>query len=126
MDTVALIGFASDIRVEARERCMFILVDNEDRENHGDVIISDQTAGLDAINCMASHGRGLTCLAPTAQRAKTLGLRPVTSTNKCASQTSFPVLIEAKEGITTGNAAADHARSLSNATRYVSLRQPCR
>src|SRR3954462_1769095 len=98
---------------EARNGRMFILVDDESRENEGDVVIPAQMATPDAVNFMARHGRGLICLALTKDRADQLGLEPMTRTNRSRNETAFPVSIEAKEGITTGISAADRARTIA-------------
>ncbi|MFL6759834.1 3,4-dihydroxy-2-butanone-4-phosphate synthase [Sphingomonas sp.] len=98
---------------EARNGRMFILVDDEDRENEGDLIIPAQMATPDAVNFMARHGRGLICLALTKDRADHLGLEPMTRTNRSRNETAFTVSIEAKEGITTGISAADRARTIA-------------
>jgi 3,4-dihydroxy 2-butanone 4-phosphate synthase / GTP cyclohydrolase II len=98
---------------EARNGRMFILVDDEGRENEGDLIIPGQMATPDAINFMARHGRGLICLALTKDRADQLGLEPMTRTNRSRNETAFTVSIEAKEGITTGISAADRARTIA-------------
>ena len=98
---------------EARNGRMFILVDDEDRENEGDLIIPAQMATPDAINFMARYGRGLICLALTKERADQLGLEPMTRTNRSRNETAFTVSIEAKEGITTGISAADRARTVA-------------
>lgn len=98
---------------EARNGRMFILVDDEDRENEGDLIIPAQMATPDAINFMARHGRGLICLAITKDRAEQLGLEPMTRTNRSRNETAFTVSIEAREGITTGISAADRARTVA-------------
>jgi 3,4-dihydroxy 2-butanone 4-phosphate synthase/GTP cyclohydrolase II len=87
---------------EARNGRMFILVDDENRENEGDLVIPAQMATPDAINFMARHGRGLICLALTKERAEQLGLEPMTRTNRSRNETAFTVSIEAREGITTG------------------------
>ena len=87
---------------EARNGRMFILVDDELRENEGDLIIPAQMATPDAINFMARHGRGLICLTLTKDRADRLGLEPMTRTNRSRNETAFTVSIEAKEGISTG------------------------
>jgi 3,4-dihydroxy 2-butanone 4-phosphate synthase/GTP cyclohydrolase II len=97
----------------ARNGRMFILVDDEGRENEGDLIIPAQMATPDAINFMARHGRGLICLALTKERAEQLGLEPMTRTNRSRNETAFTVSIEAKEGISTGISAADRARTIS-------------
>jgi 3,4-dihydroxy 2-butanone 4-phosphate synthase/GTP cyclohydrolase II len=98
---------------EARNGRMFILVDDDDRENEGDLVIPAQMATPDAINFMARHGRGLICLALTKERTDQLGLEPMTRTNRSRNETAFTVSIEAKEGISTGISAADRARTVS-------------
>jgi 3,4-dihydroxy 2-butanone 4-phosphate synthase / GTP cyclohydrolase II len=98
---------------QARNGRMFILVDDEDRENEGDLIIPAQMATPDAVNFMARHGRGLICLAMTKERADQLGLEPMARTNRSRMETAFTVSIEAKEGISTGISAADRARTIS-------------
>ena len=98
---------------EARNGRMFILVDDDDRENEGDLVIPGQMATPDAINFMARHGRGLICLALTKERADTLGLEPMARSNGTKLETAFTVSIEAREGVTTGISAADRARTIS-------------
>ena len=98
---------------EARNGRMFILVDDADRENEGDLVIPAQMATPDAINFMARHGRGLICLALTKERVETLGLAPMTSTNRSRNTTAFTVSIEAVDGISTGISAADRARTIA-------------
>jgi len=98
---------------EARNGRMFILVDDESRENEGDLVIPAQMATPDAINFMARHGRGLICLALTKERADQLGLEPMVRTNRSRMETAFTVSIEAKEGISTGISAADRARTVA-------------
>jgi 3,4-dihydroxy 2-butanone 4-phosphate synthase/GTP cyclohydrolase II len=110
--TEVLVGTESIID-EARNGRMFILVDDEGRENEGDLIIPGQMATPDAINFMARHGRGLICLALTKERADQLGLEPMTRTNRSRNETAFTVSIEAKEGISTGISAADRARTIA-------------
>ncbi|MES2135574.1 MAG: 3,4-dihydroxy-2-butanone-4-phosphate synthase [Pseudomonadota bacterium] len=102
-----------DIINEARNGRMFILVDDEDRENEGDLVIPAQMATPDAVNFMARHGRGLICLALTKDRADQLGLEPMTRTNRSRNETAFTVSIEAAEGISTGISAADRARTIA-------------
>jgi 3,4-dihydroxy 2-butanone 4-phosphate synthase / GTP cyclohydrolase II len=102
-----------EIIEEARNGRMYILVDDEDRENEGDLIIPAQMATPDAINFMATNGRGLICLAMTRGRIEQLGLPPMVSENRESMQTAFTVSIEAKEGVTTGISAADRARTVS-------------
>jgi len=98
---------------EARNGRMFILVDDESRENEGDLVIPAQMATPEAVNFMARHGRGLICLALTKERADALGLEPMTRTNRSRNETAFTVSIEAVEGITTGISAADRARTIA-------------
>jgi 3,4-dihydroxy 2-butanone 4-phosphate synthase/GTP cyclohydrolase II len=98
---------------EARNGRMFILVDDEDRENEGDLVIPAQMATPDAINFMATHGRGLICLAMTKSRVEALGLDLMSRNNGTRHETAFTVSIEAREGVTTGISAADRARTIS-------------
>jgi 3,4-dihydroxy 2-butanone 4-phosphate synthase/GTP cyclohydrolase II len=105
-----------DILEDARNGRPYILVDAEDRENEGDVIIPAQFATPDQINFMARHARGLICLAITADRARQLRLPPMTAENRESMGTAFTVSIEAKEGVTTGISAADRARTVQVAS----------
>ncbi|MCB2077963.1 MAG: 3,4-dihydroxy-2-butanone-4-phosphate synthase [Novosphingobium sp.] len=98
---------------EARNGRMYILVDDEDRENEGDLIIPAQMATPDAVNFMATHGRGLICLTLTRKRCEELDLQPMARKNATPLGTAFTVSIEAREGITTGISAADRARTVS-------------
>ena len=98
---------------EARNGRMFILVDDEDRENEGDLVIPAQMATPDAINFMAKHGRGLICLALTKDRVDQLALDLMSRNNGTRHETAFTVSIEAREGVTTGISAADRARTIS-------------
>ncbi len=98
---------------EARNGRMFILVDDEDRENEGDLVIPAQMATPDAINFMAKYGRGLICLAMTKTRVDQLGLELMSRANGTRHETAFTVSIEAREGVTTGISAADRARTIS-------------
>ncbi|MEO5773649.1 MAG: 3,4-dihydroxy-2-butanone-4-phosphate synthase [Sphingomicrobium sp.] len=107
-----LVG-AEAIIDEARNGRMFVLVDDEDRENEGDLVIPAQMATPDAINFMARHGRGLICLALTKERVDALGLQPMASNNRSRNETAFTVSIEAREGISTGISAADRARTVA-------------
>src|SRR5690349_7088233 len=111
-NTEVLVGTEAIID-EARNGRMFILVDDDDRENEGDLVIPGQMATPEAINFMARHGRGLICLALTKERADTLDLRPMTNTNRSRNETAFTVSIEAREGISTGISAADRARTIA-------------
>lgn len=103
----------AEIIEDARQGRMYILVDAEDRENEGDLIIPAQFATPAAINFMARHGRGLICLALTASRAQELRLQPMAPRNQTRHETAFTVSIEAKEGITTGISAHDRARTVA-------------
>jgi 3,4-dihydroxy 2-butanone 4-phosphate synthase/GTP cyclohydrolase II len=111
-NTEVLVGTEAIIN-EARNGRMFILVDDESRENEGDLVIPAQMATPDAVNFMARHGRGLICLALTKDRADQLRLEPMTRTNRSRNETAFTVSIEAKEGISTGISAADRARTIA-------------
>ena len=102
-----------DIIDEARNGRMFILVDDEDRENEGDLVIPAQMATPAAINFMATHGRGLICLSLTGERIDQLGIGMMSSKNGTRHETAFTVSIEAREGVTTGISAADRARTVS-------------
>ena len=94
---------------------MFILSDDEDRENEGDLIIPAQFATPEAINFMAKHGRGLICLAMERGQIERLGLPMMSQTNGTRHQTAFTVSIEAREGVTTGISAADRAHTIQTA-----------
>ena len=93
-------------------RDRYILVDAEDRENEGDLIIPAQFATPDAINFMARFGRGLICLAIEEQKADILGLEPQNKNNGSRFETAFTQSIEAREGVTTGISAADRALTI--------------
>jgi 3,4-dihydroxy 2-butanone 4-phosphate synthase/GTP cyclohydrolase II len=107
------ISTAAEIIDEARAGRIFILVDDEDRENEGDLVIPAQFATPDAINFMAKHARGLICLALTRGRCERLGLPLMSQANGSRHETAFTVSIEAKEGVTTGISAADRARTVA-------------
>jgi 3,4-dihydroxy 2-butanone 4-phosphate synthase / GTP cyclohydrolase II len=111
-NTEVLVGTEAIID-EARNGRMFILVDDEGRENEGDLVVPGQMATPEAINFMARHGRGLICLALTKDRADTLGLQPMVNNNRSRNETAFTVSIEAREGISTGISAADRARTVA-------------
>ncbi len=102
-----------DIINEARNGRMFILVDHEDRENEGDLVIPAQMATPDAINFMATHGRGLICLTLTGERIDALGLPLMASSNSSRHETAFTVSIEAREGVSTGISAQDRAHTIA-------------
>src|SRR6476659_10922508 len=98
---------------EARNGRMFILVDDDDRENEGDLIIPGQMATPDAVNFMARNGRGLICLALTSERVDQLQLPLMARKNGTRHETAFTVSIEARTGVTTGISAADRARTVA-------------
>ena len=98
---------------DARNGKMFILVDAEDRENEGDLVIPAQMCTPEAVNFMAKYGRGLVCLTLTADRAKQLNLQFMSQNNQSRNQTAFTVSVEAREGISTGISAHDRAHTVS-------------
>lgn len=104
-----------EIIEEAREGRMFILVDEEDRENEGDLVIPAQFATPEKVNFMARYGRGLICLALTPERTEALGLDPMTPRNQTRMGTAFTVSIEAREGVSTGISAHDRALTIATA-----------
>jgi 3,4-dihydroxy 2-butanone 4-phosphate synthase/GTP cyclohydrolase II len=112
-DLSPYIASADELIEEARNGHMFILVDDEDRENEGDLVIPAQFATPDAINFMARHARGLICLALTQPRVEQLGLSLMSQQNGTRHQTAFTVSIEAREGVTTGISAADRAHTVA-------------
>ncbi|MDO6413865.1 3,4-dihydroxy-2-butanone-4-phosphate synthase [Sphingomonas sp. BIUV-7] len=112
----AFLSSPEEIIDEARNGRMYILVDDEDRENEGDLIIPAQMATPDAINFMAKHGRGLICLALAKERVDQLGLPLMSRNNGTRHETAFTVSIEARHGVTTGISAADRARTIAVAT----------
>lgn len=101
---------------DAKEGRMFILVDDENRENEGDLVIPAETATPEAVNFMAKHGRGLICLALTREHVERLGLPLMAQHNSSRHQTAFTVSIEAREGVTTGISAADRAHTIKVAS----------
>jgi 3,4-dihydroxy 2-butanone 4-phosphate synthase/GTP cyclohydrolase II len=104
-----------EIIAAAQQGGMFILADDEDRENEGDLVIPAQFATSEAINFMAKFGRGLICLAMERQQIERLGLPPMAAQNTSPFQTAFTVSIEAREGVTTGISAADRAHTIQTA-----------
>ncbi len=104
---------SEELLEEARSGRMFILVDDEDRENEGDLVIPAQFATPDVINFMAKHARGLICLALTRHRVEQLGLPLMAQSNGTRHQTAFTVSIEARDGVTTGISAADRAHTVA-------------
>ncbi len=113
MDYSDKISSIEDIIEDARNGRMFILVDHEDRENEGDLVIPAQMATPDAINFMATNGRGLICLTMTGDQVEKLGVPMMTTTNASRHETPFTVSIEAREGVTTGISAHDRARTVA-------------
>ncbi|MFC3051166.1 3,4-dihydroxy-2-butanone-4-phosphate synthase [Kordiimonas pumila] len=101
-----------DVIEDARSGRMYILVDDEDRENEGDLIIPAEMATPEAVNFMAMHGRGLICLPLSRSRVEELGLDLMSKNNQSRHETAFTTSIEAKTGVTTGISAADRARTI--------------
>ncbi|MDZ4311155.1 MAG: 3,4-dihydroxy-2-butanone-4-phosphate synthase [Cypionkella sp.] len=109
------ISSVEEIIEDARNGRMFILVDHEDRENEGDLVIPAEMATAEAVNFMATHGRGLICLTLTGARIDTLGLPLMASKNSSRHETAFTVSIEAREGVETGISAKDRAITIAAA-----------
>ncbi len=107
------ISTIDEIIEDARNGRMYILIDAEDRENEGDLIIPATFATPDQVNFMARFGRGLICLAMTAERGRALNLDMMTRDNRESMKTAFTVSIEAKEGVTTGISAQDRATTIA-------------
>lgn len=107
-----VLSSAEELIEEARQGRMFILVDDEDRENEGDLVIPAQMATPEAINFMAKYGRGLICLAMDSRQIERLRLPLMAQQNGTRHQTAFTVSIEARTGVTTGISAADRARTI--------------
>jgi 3,4-dihydroxy 2-butanone 4-phosphate synthase/GTP cyclohydrolase II len=112
-DFSAAISPIEEIVEEARNGRMYILVDAEDRENEGDLVIPAQFATPAQVNFMAKHGRGLICLSLTRERAHGLSLDMMARENRESMKTAFTVSIEAKEGVTTGISAHDRAHTIA-------------
>src|SRR5882724_11253469 len=115
MSFIEVISPIEDVIEEARNGRMFILVDDEDREDEGDLVIPAQMATPEVINFMAKNGRGLICLALTRQRVEQLKLPLMPRQNASRLRTAFAVSIEAREGVTTGISAPDRARTVATA-----------
>ena len=107
------ISSVEEIIEDARNGRMYILIDHENRENEGDLIIPGQMATPEAINFMATHGRGLICLALMSERIDALGLQLMSSQNSSRHETAFTISIEAREGVSTGISAHDRARTVA-------------
>ena len=97
---------------DLKEGKMVIIVDDEDRENEGDLVCAADKVNSDIVNFMAKHGRGLICLTLTKEKCSILGLKQMTDSNESSNKTAFTVSIEAKEGITTGISAQDRATTI--------------
>ena len=108
----------SSIITDAKKGKMFILVDDKDRENEGDLVIPGSKCNSKIINFMAKHGRGLICLALTKKQIDNLKLPLMSPVNKSRMQTAFTVSIEAKKGITTGISAKDRAKTIQTAIKF--------
>ena len=113
---MAKLATTEEIIAEAKAGRMVILVDDEDRENEGDLVIPAEFADSEAVNYMAKHARGLICLALEKTQVERLGLPPMARHNSSRHATAFTVSIEAREGVTTGISAADRARTIEAAT----------
>lgn len=114
-DTLPRISPTLEIIAELRAGRMVVLVDEEDRENEGDLVLAADHVTPEAINFMARFGRGLICLTLTEQRCRQLGLNQMARDNKAQFGTAFTVSIEAAEGVTTGISAHDRARTIQAA-----------
>ena len=113
--TPAPISPVEDIIADIRAGRMVILVDEEDRENEGDLVLASDHVSAEAINFMAKYGRGLICLTLTRERCEYLKLPPMAARNGTVYSTAFTVSIEAAEGVTTGISAADRAHTIKTA-----------
>ena len=100
---------------DIRDGKMIIIVDDEDRENEGDLVCAAEKVTPEIINFMAVHGRGLICMPLTEERCDELQLTPQTANNTSSMGTAFTISIEAREGVTTGISAADRARTILTA-----------
>jgi 3,4-dihydroxy 2-butanone 4-phosphate synthase/GTP cyclohydrolase II len=112
VDTKAPFATIEEAIEDIRQGKLVVVVDAADRENEGDLTIAAQFATPEAINFMATHGRGLICLCLTEERCDELGLRPMTENNETPYETAFTIAIEAREGVTTGISAADRAHTI--------------
>ena len=107
---------------DAKKGKMYILVDDENRENEGDLVFCSSDVNAKKINFMAKYGRGLICLTLDSQQAKKLGLSYMSPVNRSRNQTAFTISIEAKKGVTTGISAQDRAKTIKIATKKNVLR----
>ncbi|HSJ74256.1 MAG TPA: bifunctional 3,4-dihydroxy-2-butanone-4-phosphate synthase/GTP cyclohydrolase II [Miltoncostaeaceae bacterium] len=110
--SAARFATVADAIEEIRAGRMVVILDSEDRENEGDLVMAAQFATPEAINFMATHGRGLICLALTEERCDQLGLKPMVRRNETPNATAFTEAIEARHGITTGISAPDRSRTI--------------
>ena len=101
----------------SRKGGMYILVDDENRENEGDLVFCATDVNSNKINFMAKYGRGLICLTLDSVQAKRLGLSYMSPINQSRNQTAFTISIEAKKGVTTGISAKDRAKTIKVATK---------
>ena len=101
-----------ELVAEIREGRMIVLLDDEDRENEGDLVMAAEFVSPEAINFMAKEARGLICMPMTVERCQRLRLAPMAASNRSKHHTNFTVSIEAAEGVTTGISAADSARTV--------------
>jgi len=108
---------------EAKKGKIFILVDNKNRENEGDLVVSASKANSKSINFMAKHGRGLICLALEKKQVERLSLPLMSAVNKARMQTAFTVSIEARKGITTGISAFDRAKTIKVAINHIAKKK---
>jgi 3,4-dihydroxy 2-butanone 4-phosphate synthase / GTP cyclohydrolase II len=115
--SIGMLASIDEIIAQAKLGKMFILVDDEERENEGDLVILAEFANADAINFMAKHGRGLICLALTSQKIAELNLKMMVTHNESPYQTAFTVSIEARKGVTTGISAYDRATTIAAAIK---------
>jgi len=114
---MTVISPTTEIIAELKAGRMVVLVDEEDRENEGDLVLAADFVSPETINFMARHGRGLICLTLTEERCRQLELAPMVGRNRSQMGTNFTVSIEAAEGVTTGISAADRARTVQAAVR---------
>jgi 3,4-dihydroxy 2-butanone 4-phosphate synthase/GTP cyclohydrolase II len=127
-DSKMALARIEDAAQDIRDGKMVIIVDDEDRENEGDLVCAAELVTPEIVNFMAVHGRGLICLPMTEERCDELNLAPQTSENTSSMGTAFTISIEAREGVTTGISAADRARTILTAvdpnTRPTDLARP--
>src|SRR5918993_4325071 len=112
----ARLATTSELIEEIRRGHIVVLVDDEDRENEGDLVFAAEFVSPEKINFLAKHGRGLICMPVTEEHAARLGLRPMVEQNRSRHGTNFTVSIEAAEGIASGISAADRALTIKIAT----------